>query len=153
MQVPKRSRKYGVGKDIGGALYVHRSVEEVLPSDALRTAKSKLPVGYSYQVVKFHERKGVFSFVRVPDFDSESEPGIEESISVLPDGTVQRRSLGGDVIYHHKWLFVRDDYKGFDVEASKRRSTDIAALTDVNPLRIGRRQYWEEEVLPRLRKQ
>ena len=151
MQVPKRSRRYGVGKDIGGALYVHRSVQDVLPSDTLRTAKSKLPAGYSYQVVKFHEKKGVFSFVRVPGFDTQSEPGIEETISVMPNGSVQRRSLGGNVIYHHKWLFVRDDYKGFDVEASKRRSAAIAALTGVNPLKIGRKRYWEEEVLPRLR--
>jgi len=33
-----------------------------------------------------------------------------------------RFPVGDPLIYHDKWLFVADDYAGFDVAASKRRS-------------------------------
>jgi len=53
-------------------------------------------------------------------------------------------------IYHHKWLFVADDYQGFDVVASKTRSEQWIALGDVDRSRIGRKSYWEERVVPQL---
>jgi len=53
-------------------------------------------------------------------------------------------------IYHHKWLFVADDYGGFDVDESKRRSLAWMSLPDIDKSRIGRKSYWEDHVLPRL---
>ena len=41
-------------------------------------------------------------------------------------------------IYYHKWLFVADDYPGYDVAKSAARS------------RIGNKSYWEHFVVPRL---
>ena len=37
-------------------------------------------------------------------------------------------------IYHHKWLFVADDYDGFDVEESKARSGAWLCQTSINPV-------------------
>ena len=52
-------------------------------------------------------------------------------------------------IYHHKWLFVKDDYKGFDVEESKKRSIKWLSVSDkINMSKIGYKNYWENEVLP-----
>ena len=53
-------------------------------------------------------------------------------------------------IYHHKWLFVTDDYSGFNVEASKERSRLWLGLDGVDKKRSGRKSYWVNNVLPRI---
>lgn len=146
----KRSPKYGVGKEIGGAVYVHCQFEDVF-GDVVAKAKEQLPDGFEYQVVKYDARSGNISFVASPDFDTADEPIVGEIITVKPGGIVKRRKQSADPeIYHHKWLFVRDDYCGFDVIASRQRSEQWTALTNVDRARIGRKSYWEEHVLPRL---
>ena len=145
-----RSRKYGVGKEIGGAVYVHRRYEDVF-GDAVAAAKVHLPAGFEYQVVKSVARTGNISFVASPDFDTAHETIVGEILTVRPSGILKRRrQLDDPYIYHHKWLFVSDDYDGFDVGASKSRSERWMDLTDVDRTRIGRKRYWEEQVLPRL---
>lgn len=149
----KRSRRYGVGKEISGAVYVHRRYEDVF-GDVVATAKVLLPEGFEYQVVKYDARIGNISFVASPDFDTADEPIVGEIITVKPDGIVKRRKQSANPeIYHHKWLFVRDDYCGFDVIASRQRSEQWTALTNVDRTRIGRKSYWEQHVLPRLKEQ
>lgn len=70
---------------------------------------------------------------------------------VNASGHVQRRTTPADpYIYHHKWLFVADDYRGFDVAESKARSEQWIALGDVDRSRIGRKSYWEASVVPRI---
>jgi len=57
-------------------------------------------------------------------------------------------------IYHHKWLFVKDDYQGFDVDKSKERSAEWLQVSDrINMSKIGTLNYWEDEVLPLLKKE
>ncbi len=146
----RRSQKHGVGKEIGGAIYVHRQYEDVFASP-VKTAREFLPEGFEYQVVKYDSRSGNVSFVESPDFDTADEPIVGEIVTVKPDGVIRRRKQAADPeIYHHKWLFVRNDYCGFDVDASRRRSELWTALTNVDRSRIGRKSYWEQHVLPRL---
>jgi hypothetical protein len=45
---------------------------------------------------------------------------------------------------------LADDYVGFDVELSKTRSRQWIALGNVDRSRIGRKSYWEEQVVPRI---
>jgi hypothetical protein len=138
-----------VGKEIGGSVYVHRQYEDRLgPTVAL--AKRWLPAGYDYDVVKYNRRTEAVSFIQCPEFDVEPEPSMVGVVTVRADGTLQRRAVsGGPPIYHHKWLFVGDDYSGFDVEESKRRSAAWLVLADVDKSRIGRRCYWQTHVVPR----
>ena len=148
--LPTRSKKYGVGKEIGGAVYVHRRYEHLLGEPVL-AAKKHLPEEFDYTVVKYTERKGTVSFIGSPDFDTAPEPTVGESILVRPDGrTTRRAALSDPYIYHHKWLFVADDYPGFDVEAARRRSFAWLRLPNIDSRRIGRRSYWQQHVLPRL---
>ena len=49
----KRSHKYGVGKQVGNTIYLHKSVEDKLPSEVLVLAKDKLPTNFDYSIVKF----------------------------------------------------------------------------------------------------
>jgi hypothetical protein len=148
--LPRRSSRYGIGKEIGGAVYVHRDYEGVL-GEPVRAAKARLPGGFDYTVVKYNRRTGAVSFIHSPDFDTALEPVVGEIWTIAADGTARHRpALPDPYVYHHKWLFVADDYGGFDVEASKARSRQWLSLPDVDRSRIGRRNYWLERVVPRL---
>jgi len=150
-ELPARSKRFGVGKEIGYAVYVHRDYEEVLGSN-IEWAKRHLPDSYDYNVVKFNQRNDSFSFIHCPGFDNVHEPVVEGVIVVNADGTAKRRTLPSDsYIYHHKWLFVADDYRGFDVEESKARSQEWISLGDVDRSRIGQQYYWTNYVVPRLK--
>lgn len=149
-QLPVRSRRYGVGKEIGYATYVHRDYEDRL-GETVAWAKRHLPEHFAYTVVKLNGRTDAVSFIDCPGFDSEDEPVITAIIVVGADAKVQRRSLPADpYIYHHKWLFVADDYQGFNVAASKERSQQWNALDGVHRSRIGRLSYWRDVVIPQL---
>ncbi len=149
--LPVRSRRYGVGKEIGGAVYVHRAYADRLPSERIATAAPCLPSDFQYTVLKLNFLTGAVSFIASPDFDTAPEPIVGDLWIVRADGSTRfRAKLADPYIYHHKWLFVADDYAGFDVEESRARSVAWTTLPDVDRSRIGRLSYWVESVLPRL---
>lgn len=148
--LPKRSKRFGVGKEIGGAVYVHRDYEGRL-GDAVAEAKQHLSARVSYHVVKLNLRTGAVSFIQCVDFDTAPEPTVGEIVTIDVEGNSRQRSQPGDPeIYHHKWLFVGDDYAGFNVQQSKQRSLAWSALEGIDRKRIGRRSYWNQVVVPRL---
>ena len=152
-RLPTRSKKFGIGKEIGGAIYLHRDFEHLLPM-AAQDAKRSLPDGFGYTVVKFANATLATSFIESPDFDTAHEPTVGSIIFVSPTGSVRSFKQQSDpFIYHHKWLFVDDNYLGFDVEASKQRSRAWLALDNIDFTRIGRLSYWTSNVLPRLNEQ
>ena len=149
-KLPKRCGKLGVGKRIGGAVYVHRKYESVL-GEPVENAKARLPSGFVYTVIKQNETNGNFSFIDCPDFDTANEPSTGDYAVVKSDGSVKlHNGLADPYIYHHKWLFVAEDYDGFDVSASVQRSVAWMSLPNVDKSLIGRASYWNEQVVPRL---
>ena len=149
-KIPQR-HKGDVGKMIGGDLYVHYSANDVLPQEALQEAESKLPEGFEYEVIKYNAADGSFSFIASPDWNTSHEPIVGDSYKVKKNGEVSiTRQKADPQIYHHKWNFVRDDYKGFDVEKSVQRSIDWYrdAKADINMFKIGTQSYWNENALP-----
>ncbi len=91
------------------------------------------------------------SFIHSADFDSADEPTVGDLYTIKVDGSASfRRQLADPWIYHHKWLFVAEDYKGFDVESSKDRSRHWLALDVIDFRRIGRRSFWHENVASQL---
>ncbi|HBJ34344.1 MAG TPA: hypothetical protein DDZ51_06190 [Planctomycetaceae bacterium] len=150
INLPKRSRRFGVGKEIGGAVYVHRSYLELLPKIAFECSTLVSDMS-TISVVKYSERATTVSFIDSPDFDDASEPIVGDLETVTFDGKVSKRAQMADpYIYHHKWLFVKDDYLGFDVESSKQRSRSWLHLDGIDKKRIGRLSYWTEHVVPRI---
>src|SRR5947207_998620 len=97
--LPKRSRKYGVGKEIGGAVYVHRDYESRLGAP-VAAAKARIPADFPYTVVKYQARTGRVTFTRSPDFDGSPEPVVGDAWSVGAGG----EQAADPFIYHHKWL-------------------------------------------------
>lgn len=143
----KRTNKFPVGKEIGGEVYAHKQYEFQFPGIA--KAKAKLPKGFVYHIVKYNMREKYFSFIVSNDFNTNPEPSVNGGIRVSKDGLKPFPDAGW--IYHHKWMFVSDDYKGFDIEESKRRSEKWTSLTGVDKSRIGQRKFWDTNVLPRIK--
>ena len=148
--LPKRSKQFGVGKEIGGNVYAHRQYETVL-GERVQTAAGLIPIDFNYTIIKLNLATQGVTFVVSPDFDEADEPIVGRYILVREDGTtLERNQLNDPYIYHHKWLMVKDDYSGFDVAESKRRSALWLSLKNVDKSRIGRKGYWDNEVIPRI---
>lgn len=116
----KRSSKYGVGKEIGGDIYFHRDyAEDIIPLDILEYAEQVLSEeypDYEYNCIRYSPKTGDVSFQESPDFDTAREPKVGDYITVKPDGTI--KTGHSEYIFHHKWLWVLNDYPGFDVADS-----------------------------------
>lgn len=148
IKLPKRSIKFGTGKQMIGCVYIHKSSEQILPN--IEKFKKYLPISYEYAVVKFNWLKNTFSFIQSSDFDTAHEPTVGNSLIVHADGKTKLIKAPQDPwIYHHKWLMVNDNYKEFNVSMSKSRSIKWMKL---NPDRskIGKKSSWLENILPRL---
>lgn len=140
-----------VGKKMGDDLYFHKDyVNEYINPNFYNQLKSYLPNGVIFNIIKYNDRNRTVSFINSPDFNKSDEPIVGDSYKVREDGRVTiTRQKSDPQIYHHKWLFVKDDYKGFDVEESKYRSTQWLEVSDrINMSKIGTKSYWENEVLP-----
>jgi hypothetical protein len=149
-RLPTRCKKYSVGKQIGGAIYVHRIYKNLLP-EPVEIASKYIPTDFDYTVVKFVEKESCVSFVLCPEFDLADEPVVGDILRIDSTGAIRFFSQQADpFIYHHKWLFVMDDYRGFDVERSKSRSISWLGLEGLDIKRIGRKSYWDFHVLPKL---
>ena len=145
-----------VGKRMGHDTYVHKDYakEAGLPHDELEKAKSHLPKDHEYHIIKHNKKEGSFSFIHSPDFDKSHEPIAGKAVKVHKDGrTTTTQQKKDPQIYHHKWQMVGDHHKGFDVEASKKRSEHWRGIVGKNPevsRRIGTKSYWDREVVPKL---
>lgn len=119
---PIKRSKFGVGKEIGGDFYVHKDYADiVIPEDKLEEAKEIVKRewldGYAYNCLKYSPAKNTIAFQEVWGFDTEREPVVGDYIIVdLNKKTV--KAGHSDYIFHHKWLWVENDYTGFDVKES-----------------------------------
>ena len=131
--VIKRSPKYGVGKEIGGDIYLHKDyAPEVVPASCWNNALAILEEEYpefQYNCVRWSPKTQKVSFQEAPDFDTAREPVVGDYVTVdCGDGTT---STGhSNYIWHHKWLWVRNDYDGFDVDESWNWSKQWLSVLD-----------------------
>lgn len=143
--VIKRS-KYGVGKMIGGCLYLHKDYSQIIPQDILKNAENALKEAYpdfKYQCLKYDTKKQSVSFQEAPDFDSAREPIVGDYVTVTIDGKV--KTGHSNYIWHHKWLWVKDDYTGFDIEESYRWSEKWLAVLE-EPADGNGAERWENQL-------
>ena len=154
-KLEKVDKQYGVGKKMGNETYLHKSAMDVLPADVqARIAEAELPPGHEWAIVKYNKKTGQISLIESYDWDTAHEPTVGNSVILKPDGTVKLHNApladANKTIYHHKWLFVRPDYEGFNHVESKMRSRTWQALGNLDSRRYGRKGFWQENVLPRL---
>jgi len=128
---------HGVGKQMIGCKYVHISAIDAIPTqerelvEKARSIFGPLPTDIDI-IVKICLKEGRVSFIESPDWNISSEPSIGKIKGVKglftdKPGLYKRDTLEDPQIYHHKWMFVKDDYRGFDVENFEQgaRSADI----------------------------
>lgn len=128
----KRS-KYGVGKQMASQIYLHKNyVSDVIPKDVWEHALKVLKdtnSDFQYNCVMYDTKTGNVRFDEAPDFDTAREPIVGDTLTVKPDGTTKRGH--SNYIWHHKWIWVKNDYKGFDVNESKAWSQKwLSVLTE-----------------------
>ena len=117
----KRSSKYGVGKEIGGQIYFHKDyVNEICPElhDIAKAILEEEYPEFKYNCLMYDKKKpDTLRFDEAPDFDTAREPipGTMFSVDTSTGKIIKRYS---SQIWHHKWLWVKEDYKGFDVKES-----------------------------------
>lgn len=127
--------KRKIGKTVGNNRYIHRSSACKLSKDEyefivtrlnyLNTCFNYNPLRFDieyYPIIKFNIKENRISFIKSPDWDIASEPIVGDSILINSKFNIKCRKSNNKQIYHHKWMFVSDDYTGFDVENSKRWS-------------------------------
>jgi hypothetical protein len=140
--------KVEVGKVMGHDHYIHKSYDHVLPQDELNKAKGQLPKDFEYTAIKHNKKEGSFSFIHSPDFDTAHEPTVGDSIKVHANGKSKlTKQSNPPKVWHHKHQWVKDDYTGFDVEESKKRSKEWKDKMGVNKAessRIGSKTYWHD---------
>ena len=140
----QRSKKYGVGKEIGGKIYVHKDyVDRIITMDDFVRASSLLPNDFHYNCVMVDRNKPyVIRFDEAPDFDTAREPHPGDFIEVNIE-TKEIRRGHSDMIWHHKWMWVDEDYCGFNVNDSydwSKRWTQIITHPS------GSKRVWLEQI-------
>jgi poly(A) polymerase len=115
-----------VGKQVGHSLYVHKLyADQVIPKAVLNRAleiMTRSNPDFNYNSLMWDVKQKIVRFDESPDFDSAQEPHVGEYVSVSLDGKFPPRKGHSNSIWHHKWLWVKDDYTGFDVDKSKEWS-------------------------------
>jgi hypothetical protein len=138
-------REVPVGKRVGDYTYFHISYMNVWGiQEEIR--KVFLNCVTPYNVVKYNRKNKTFSLIYSPGFNTEHEPAILSSFNPQTGKTI-KYNPDNPPIYHHKWMFVGNDYRGFDVEESKRRSiwwkSEIGNNRKISS-RIGYKRFWED---------
>lgn len=136
-----------VGKRIGGYVYFHRQYAKDFNVVGVIAdiAKRNVFITDEYNLVKLALNGVSITLLRVPDWDKVDEPKLTASFRYnFIDKEGDFKVYGSNPpVYHHKWLFVKDNYEGFDVEASKRRSAWIESLP-VRKNNIGYQWQWDK---------
>ncbi len=147
----KRDHKFNVGKKMGNQLWLHKNyVSEIMDLGAYDSFTEKLPTDFEYNILRWDEKKNELAFIHSPDFDTANEPlvgRIEKVTLVEGDYVVGKPVLPpkNPLIYHHKWTFVKDDYQGFDVTESKKRTIEWKTKLGIDKTissKIGRLDFW-----------
>ena len=145
--IPPAGKK---GKHIGGNIYLHQSAIHLLVGTPINEAIKKLPSTFKFDVVKFDPKALAFSFIQSAQFDEQDEPEIQNIWRVDGNGTLKYMKEKADPqIYHHKWVFVADDYTGFDIIESKLHSLTWLEIP-CDKSRIGTKSFWVNTVESKL---
>lgn len=142
---------YEVGKVMAGTVYFHKNyADQVLPKGLLEKAEQYLPEGFTYNTLAWDPKQpNVLRFDECEGFDTDLNPVVGRQFKVnvetgeplykTPDGTRYEAQ-----IFHDKWQWVGNDYKGFDVQESYNWSRLYNSRIESTP--SGRLEKWQEQL-------
>lgn len=141
-------------KKIGNTFYIHKSNIKELDSvleggicKLIETISKSLPVNFDYEIIKFDKKNEKISFIESPDWNSAREPLVGDSYTTNISDIKFKLIKSKGQIYHHKWMFVSEDYTGFNIEEAKEWSkawSETLPNTREIKSRIGYKKYWDE---------
>ena len=117
------NNSYPVGKVVGNQVYFHKNYVGDMPENVqelYRKASADLPEGFKFNSLMYESAKkgkpARIRFDEAPNFDTAREPITGKHWSYMSDG----KTASGESknVWHHKWQWVGDDYKGFNVDDS-----------------------------------
>ena len=115
----------GVGELKNKWVSVQRNyASDIIPFNEFLEAQKALNEEYPLfdaECISYHERTKEIRFENCPDFDKDDEPIIKSCIIYSPK-TKKLKYQGYGRKIRHKWLYVKDDYVGFNVKKSYDRS-------------------------------
>ncbi|KOE80724.1 hypothetical protein ACS91_22595 [Vibrio parahaemolyticus] len=140
-------RQSPVGKRIGYNFWFHVSYADCFGVDIEKFLDSP-KIDFRPTIIKINNKTNAISLIQCDEFDNEDCPVIGKALTFHQDGSCKlTKQSTNPFIYHHKWLFVADDYNGFDINQSKLYSYIWKSLLGVDPSvssLIGRYRYWCE---------
>ena len=141
-------------KKIGGSIYVHKSNLKELKSmineddfNQILYIKDNLLKDFDFAIIKYNKKDNRVSFIESKDWDTAREPIVGDSYTTDIFDIEFKIIKSKGQIYHHKWMFVADDYTGFNINESKEWSeTWTKTLPHDRSIksRIGYKKYWDE---------
>lgn len=141
-------------KKIGGSIYIHKSnleeLKEIIEENIflrIMEASKNLPDSFNFEIIKYNKKDNKVSFIDSSDWNTAREPLVGDSYVTSIDDFNFKLIKSKGQIYHHKWMFVSNDYNGFDIEESKNWSkvwTDVIPNEKSIKSRIGYKKYWDE---------
>ena len=143
-----------VGKQVGNSLYFHRAYWSGFLGTATWSRVLQIASQNDFEFSCVMTSPGRIRLDEAPGFDAERDPGPvawKAIVSASGDpydattGTPRIEAGATGAVFHHKWLWVRDDYPGFDVEESFAWSrTWLETLTE--PARGQSAQAWRDQL-------
>ena len=141
--------KFGVGKQEGSKIYMHiNSRFGIIPSDVWYKAmkifdKEWISPSWFNTLCYDFKKPHIIRFDFCEGFCTEREPVVGQMIYVDTE-TGRVCNKYNPQIYHHKWLWVPEDYEGFDVKESYEWSK--LWLSKMDETASGYLYKWEEQL-------
>lgn len=130
-----------VGKRMGNYLYIHRKYVYLINPD-LADEIEKIPFDFNLVKIDLTDTTTEVTVINCVEFDTVHEPRVGKVTKFVKDNRVGIFEKSYDyLVYHHKWMFVTDDYDGFDVKESKARSEEWMKYEPPRN-KIGYRHFW-----------
>ena len=132
------------------SLYVHKSNLSELGEDIVKIVeeRKKLIGDFAYDVIKFDTDTENVTFIECEEFEKIHEPLVGRQYLTKKNGEKKIMPSKGQ-IYHKKYMFVAENYTGFDIESEKKRAEKYDELLKKNEdkkikNKIGYRKKWIE---------
>lgn len=145
-----------VGKLVGNHLYLHRDYAAkaiaILSREDLELGekfaasqkwKEREFPQFGFRCVRLDLSSGTIRFDQAPDFGTAREPMVGDWLTVNPDGSWTKGYSKS--IWHHRWLWVKDDHVGFSAALSRAWSAKYVPLLKEPPK--GSQRAWLAQLM------
>lgn len=140
--------RFGIGKQVGSKIYVVNGAQKgIIPDDVWGKAKDILnkkwlSLNWFNTLCYDFKKPHIVRFDFCEGFCTEREPVVGQMVFVDTE-TGEVWNKYNSQIYHHKWLWVPEDYEDFDVQESYEWSKHwLRILPEVAS---GYSHKWEEQ--------